>query len=123
MRTGLYDILQVNFYTAPALQPSMLWIDNVPPTAPTQLNVGKLADGYWKITWQAATDYDKRNAPTYVVYGSDTYPVDTANPENILAQRIQGTEYISAPIRPCNTRKYNAVTAVDRCGNESPVCQ
>lgn len=101
----------------------MLWIDNVPPTAPTQLNVGKLADGYWKITWQAATDNDKRNAPTYVVYGSDTYPVDTANPENILAQRIQGTEYIYAPIRPWNTRKYFAVTAVDRCGNESPVCQ
>ena len=120
---GLYDILQENYYTAPALQPSMLWIDNVPPTAPTQLNVGKLADGYWKITWQAATDNDKRNAPTYVVYGSDTYPVDTANPENILAQRIQGTEYIYAPIRPWNTRKYFAVTAVDRCGNESPVCQ
>ena len=97
---GLYDILQENYYTAPALQPAMPWIDNVPPTAPTQLNVGKLADGYWKITWQAATDNDKRNAPTYVVYGSDTYPVDT-----------------------WNTRKYFAVTAVDRCGNESPVCQ
>ena len=120
---GLYNILQENYYTAPALQPAMPWIDNVPPTAPTQLNVGKLADGYWKITWQAATDNDKRNAPTYVVYGSDTYPVDTANPENILAQRIQGTEYIYAPIRPWNTRKYFAVTAVDRCGNESPVCQ
>lgn len=71
---GLYDILQENHYTAPALQPAMPWIDNVPPTAPTQLNVGKLADGYWKITWQAATDNDKRNAPAYVVYGSDTYP-------------------------------------------------
>ena len=31
---GLYDILQENYYTAPALQPAMPWIDNVPPTAP-----------------------------------------------------------------------------------------
>ena len=30
---------------------------------------------------------------------------------------------VYAPIRPWNTRKYFAVTAVDRCGNESPVCQ
>ena len=101
----------------------MPWIDNVPPTAPTRLNVEKPTEGYWRITWQPATDNDKRNAPTYVIYGSDTYPVDTSDPENIVAQRIQGTEYIYAPIRPWTARKYFAVTAVDRCGNESPACR
>lgn len=40
----------------------------------------------------------------YVIYGSDTYPVDTSNPENILAQRVQGTEYTYAPIRPWTAR-------------------
>lgn len=120
---GLYDILEENYYTAPALQPALPWIDNVPPTAPTRLNVEKPAEGYWRITWQPATDNDKRNAPTYVIYGSDTYPVDTSDPENIVAQRIQGTEYIYAPIRPWTARKYFAVTAVDRCGNESPACR
>ena len=119
---GIYEILGEKYYTAPALQPAIPWIDNVPPTAPAQLTVEKEATGYWKIRWQPATDNDKRNAPTYVLYGSDTYPVDTANPENILAQRIQGTEYTYAPILPWDTRKYFAVTAIDRCGNESEAC-
>ena len=52
-----------------------------------------------------------------------TYPVDTSNPENILAQRVQGTEYTYAPIRPWTARKYFAVTAIDRCGNESEAIQ
>ena len=90
---GLYDVLEEDFYTAPALQPAMPWIDNVPPTAPTHLTVTRLPDGYIHLSWMPATDNDKRNVPTYVIYGSDTYPVDTSNPENIIAQRVQGTEY------------------------------
>lgn len=116
---GLYDSMAENFYTTPALQPAMPWIDNVPPTAPSNLSVTRESDGYIRLNWQAATDNDKRNAPDYVIYGSDTTPVDTSNPENILAQRIQGTEFIYAPIRPWTAKKYFAVTAVDRCGNES----
>ncbi|VFB14571.1 glycoside hydrolase family 10 protein [Bacteroides heparinolyticus] len=120
---GLYDTLEKNFYTAPALQPAMPWIDSVPPTPPTNLRTEQLAEGYLLLRWNPATDNDRQNAPTYVVYGSDTYPVDIFNPENILAQRVQGTEFIYAPIFPWTTRKYFAVTAVDRCGNESQAAQ
>lgn len=120
---GLYDTLKKNFYTAPALQPAMPWIDSVPPTPPTNLRTEQLAEGYLLLRWNPATDNDRQNAPTYVVYGSDTYPVDISNPENILAQRVQGTEFIYAPIFPWTTRKYFAVTAMDRCGNESQAAQ
>ena len=120
---GLYEALEEDFYTAPALQPAMPWIDNVAPTPPSGLTVETPENGYWKLSWQPATDNDKRNAPMYVIYGSDTYPVDTSNPENILAQRVQGTEYTYAPIRPWTARKYFAVTAIDRCGNESKAIQ
>ncbi|WP_373758850.1 family 10 glycosylhydrolase [Bacteroides heparinolyticus] len=120
---GLYDTLEKNFYTAPALQPAMPWIDSVPPTPPTNLRTEQLAEGYLLLRWNPATDNDPQNAPTYVVYGSDTYPVDISNPENILAQRVQGTEFIYAPIFPWTTRKYFAVTAMDRCGNESQAAQ
>ncbi|MDO4165562.1 MAG: family 10 glycosylhydrolase [Bacteroides sp.] len=116
---GLYDILTENYYTTPALQPAMTWIDNQPPTAPRNVRTEKLADGYWKISWQSSTDNDTCNAPTYVVYGSDTYPVDTTNPANIIAQGIRDTEYIYAPLLPWNTCTHFTVTAVDRCGNES----
>ena len=120
---GLYDALEEDFYTAPALQPAMPWIDNVPPTTPGNLTVTQQSDGYIHLSWLPATDNDKRNVPTYVIYGSDTYPVDTSNPENIIAQRVQGTEYTYAPIRLWTAKKYFAVTAVDRCGNESEACK
>lgn len=57
-------------------------------------------DGYTRLNWKAATDNDKQNAPMYVVYASDTYPVDITNPENILVQNLRDTHYIYAPIRP-----------------------
>ena len=120
---GLLDALEEKYYTSPALQPTMPWIDNIPPSAPSKLSIEQQSDGYTLLRWQPATDNDKRNAPYYVIYGSDTYPVDTSNPENIIVQRIQGTEYIYAPIRPWTAKKYFAVTAVDRCGNESKAIQ
>lgn len=116
---GLTDLLEREFYTAPALQPAMPWIDSVPPTRPQEVRAEPLAEGYWKISWNPATDNDSRNKPTYVIYGSDSYPVDTGDPDNILAQRIEGTEYLYAPLLPWKAKRYFAVTAMDRCGNES----
>lgn len=120
---GLYEILKDNYYSNPALQPPMPWIDSTPPTAPSNLTLTQETDGYTLLHWQASEDNDKQNKPTYVVYGSNTYPVDITNPENIIAQRIQATEYMYAPILPWTAKKYFAVTAVDRCGNESEACQ
>lgn len=115
---GVYDELAENFYAYPALQPPMPWLDDVAPTAPSGLKVTPLKDGYTRLTWQAATDNDPMNAPRYVIYASDTYPVDTTKPENILAQGVRGTEYIYAPILPWNRKLFFAVTATDRYGNE-----
>lgn len=120
---GLYDRLYESYYTAPALQPAMPWLDAEAPTAPSDVKVEEIEDGYWKLSWKAAADNDRRNEPTYVVYGSDTYPVDTDNPQNILATGIRGTEYLYAPLYPWNRCQYFAVTAIDRYGNESKANQ
>ncbi len=119
---GLYDELKENFYAYPALQPAMPWLDKVAPTAPADLQV-TTDNGYTKLTWKAATDNDPRNAPMYVVYASDTYPVDTSRPENILEVRIRGTEYTYAPILPWISKRHFAVSAIDRYGNEGPAIQ
>ncbi len=120
---GIYDLIKMNYYRTPALPPAMTWIDDIPPTPPTNLQIENLNDGYWKLSWEPAKDNDNRNAPTYILYASKTYPVDTTNPENILAQRVVGNEFIYAPLFPWETCSYFAVTAIDRCGNESePVC-
>ena len=116
---GLYDLLTDELYTTPALPPASPWLDNVAPTAPRNLEVKTDSEGYTTLRWEVATDNDKQNAPMYVVYGSNTFPVDTSNPANIIAQRVQGTTFTYAPIFPWNRKTYFAVTAIDRYGNES----
>ena len=115
---GLYDKLTYNYYASYALPPSMPWLDNTPPTQPAGLKVEK-ADGYITLNWQPATDNDTENAPRYIVYGADTYPVDTSNPENIMAINVPGCTYTYAPMFPWEEKLYYAVTAIDRYGNES----
>lgn len=116
---GLYPELERHFYTYPALQPPMTWMDSLPPTAPTMPSATENIHGYVELSWQPSTDNDTRNAPTYVVYASNELPVDITRTENIVATGIQGTTYVYAPIYPWERRKHFAVTAVDRYGNES----
>ena len=70
---GIYDELAENFYAYPALQPPMPWLDNVPPTAPSELKVTDINNGYTELKWQAATDNDSRNNPMYVIYASNDF--------------------------------------------------
>ena len=116
---GIYDLLQMKHYTTPALQPPMTWADSIAPSAPTRLQVMEEAPGYTRLTWEAASDNDPQNAPKYVIYSSETLPIDTSNPANILAQGVEGTTFLHAPLRPWERRKHFAVTAIDRYGNES----
>lgn len=120
---GLYDRLTDELYTAPALTPATTWLDNVAPSAPKQLEAQTDVEGYITLKWQAATDNDTQNAPMYVVYGSDSYPVDTNNPANIVAQRVKATSYTYVAITPWSRKSYFAVSAIDRYGNESEAVQ
>ena len=47
---GIYDELAENFYAYPALQPPMPWLDNVPPTAPSELKVTDINNGYTELS-------------------------------------------------------------------------
>ena len=120
---GIYDELVDNFYAYPALQPPMPWLDKVAPSAPTELKVIPIESGYTELTWKPSTDNDAQNAPMYVIYASNEYPVDITRPENILTQSIRTTSYTYAPILPWTTLKHFAVTAIDRYGNESVALQ
>lgn len=94
-----------------------------PPTAPEELRITETADGYTLLTWKAAKDNDPVNAPRYVIYASETYPVDTTKPENIIAQSVRGTEYVYTSLLPWDRKKCFAVTAIDRYGNEGKAVQ
>lgn len=120
---GLYTELKNNFYRYPALQPPMPWLDQTAPSAPSDLNVKASDNHQVTLRWKASTDNDSINAPMYVIYGSDTYPVNIHQPELILAQSVRSTTYTYVPLTPWETKRYYAVTAIDRYGNESPAVQ
>ncbi|KAA6339842.1 hypothetical protein EZS27_012268 [termite gut metagenome] len=119
---GLYDKLINKFYTASALPPPMPWIDSIPPSPPAHLTVVPISGGI-RLNWNVATDNDIHNVPYYVIYASNTYPVNTSRSENIVAQRVRETNYIYVHTNEENHKIYFAVTATDRYGNESKAIQ
>lgn len=107
---GIYDFA-LHFDRHPALIPPMTWQHATPPTPPTQLAINANS-----ITWTGAKDQSDSPYLLYNVYSSRTFPVDIANPENIVASRLMSPQL--AMSKPTEGR-YFAVTAMDRYGNES----
>lgn len=119
---GLYDELNEKYYAHQALQPAMPWLNSTPPAAPAQLNM-TVQGGYTTLTWNPSADDNKEDKPCYIIYGSDSYPVDISDPQHIIARNIKKNSYVHAPVYPWEFKKYFAVTAVDRYGNESAPAQ
>lgn len=119
---GLLDELQEHFYATPAVVPPMTWADSIAPTVPTDTRL-KILDKGVKISWKASTDNMQKGGVYYRIYASNTYPVDTNMAENIVETRTDGTEYTFCPTSPWQEKMYWAITAVDRCGNESEAVQ
>jgi hypothetical protein len=119
---GLLDELQEHFYATPAVVPPMTWADSIAPTVPTDTRLNILDKGV-KISWKASTDNTPKGGVYYRIYASNTYPVETNMAENIIETRIDGTEYTFCPASPWQEKMYWAITAVDRCGNESEAVQ
>ena len=120
---NLCEMLETDFYVTKALQPPMTWLDSIAPSSPDSLQAKVLTTGYTLLTWHPSVDNDRLNKPTYVIYASDKYPVDTDDPHNIIASGIANTEYLYAPLYPWQRHQYFSVTAVDRYGNESESAQ
>ncbi len=113
---SIFDELRQHFYPLPALVPPMTWTDSIAPAKPQEPSFTLLDRGI-RFRWEASTD---NLSPVYYrLYASDTYPVDTRNPLNLIAPRIEDTRYTYVPEVPWQEYLYWAVTAVDRCGNES----
>ena len=71
--------------------------------------------GNIKLSW--ASSKDNYDLPvTYHLYGSNVYPVDTNNAENLLQTYIQDNE---TSVKNEEGKRYFAITATDRYGNES----
>ena len=115
---GVLDELEENFYTYPALIPPMTWSDSIPPSVPSHPSVQQIANGKLHMSWQASAD-NSNHSVVYHLYGSDTYPVDIKQPQNLIATHLIANEYEYTAKLPWLQKRYFAVTAADRFGNES----
>lgn len=109
---GIYEFAANELCKHPALIPPMKWYDFPAPTPPSKLSL----EGN-HLQWDGGKDNSDGPYLIYNIYGSDSYPVDVKQPENILAV---GVRRLSCSVAG---RKFYAVTCVDRYNNESVPCQ
>lgn len=115
---GLYDYLGRNFYPYPALTPACTWIDSIAPAVPKGFTVESLPDGQDRLNWEPSTD-NLQGGVRYNVYASRSFPVDVTRAENLVSA---AQEQPTFQFNRFMVRLYGmnlAVTAMDRCGNES----
>ena len=108
-----------DFNRTPALIPPMTWMGKHAPTPVTLLQIerGKTED---RLVWYGARDLSGANYLLYNIYASNTWPVDTDDPRNLVASRYR---YQSLTVPHKGRALYYAVTAADRYGNESAAKQ
>jgi uncharacterized lipoprotein YddW (UPF0748 family) len=118
---GVNDSLRDDFYRYPALQPAMLWLDDVDPNPPTEVTAKALNDCV-DINWEApATASDGQTPYGYVVYRfSEGEEISTGNAKNILKISFDAsqTSYADFSVSPDSRYTY-VVTSIDRLKNES----
>ncbi len=113
----LFSELKENVYNYKSLIPPMVWADSIPPTSPVIGSVKSKKDSFI-MEWTPSTD--NTGLPVrYVLYGSNSFPVDINKASNIIESYIDGNSYLYRPVNPWNSKVYFAVTAIDRYGNES----
>ncbi|MBP5772293.1 MAG: family 10 glycosylhydrolase [Bacteroidaceae bacterium] len=119
---GCYDYLQRDFYAFPALPPACTWLDDVPPSPPS-LCAGQRLDEFGDtLRWLAAND-NQPGGVRYNLYASQEWPVDVTRAEHLVASLLPEPLFKFNPLYATLSRLNFAVTAIDRCGNESEALQ
>ena len=112
---GVFNEVKHEFYTSPALLPPMTWQDSIPPTTPAEPSFQTQSDGSIRMAWSVSKD--NHDLPvTYHLYGSNTYPVDTQDASNLVQTYLRDNK---TTIKGWKNKRYFAVTASDKYGNES----
>ena len=118
---GVNDSLRSDFYRYPALQPAMLWLDDVDPNPPKDVMAKALNDCV-DISWKAPSPAsDGQTAYGYVIYRfKEGEEIRTSEPGNILKISFDAsqTNFSDFSVSPGSRYTY-VITAIDRLKNES----
>lgn len=113
---GLTDSLKCRFYTYPAAVPPMVWQDIIAPAQPVNGVISFRNDSVM-INWYKA-DSSKTEEASYRIYASDFYPVDINDGKNIICLK-HGSNSFCYSLKAGKIKRFWAITATDRYGNES----
>lgn len=117
---GVQDSLRNDFYKYPALPPQMLWLDDVPPLAPMNLQA-TVVDNAVSLKWEEPMKgRDGESASGYVVYRfPSTGVINLQDASKILKISFNNnTSYKDETAG--NGSYFYVVTALDHLKNESP---
>lgn len=113
---GLYDYLRTAYYTHPALVPPMTWQDCEAPTPPTITLSERQRGIFQHVEW--APQEENKGGCRYAIYASPTLPVDVDDARNLVT--VTNKCSFTFNLFTSTLHGYHlAVTAIDRCGNES----
>ena len=118
---GFQDSLRTDLYRYPAILPQMLWLDDIPPFSPLNLEV-VVANQLVVLSWQEPLKArDGETAYGYVVYRFNaSEPVNVQDPSKILKISFDGKTTSFTDFTAKRGVQYNyVVTALDRLKNES----
>ena len=114
---GLGKELRSRFYPAPALLPPLTWLSRTVPDHP--VSVSAYTNGsFVQLTWDKVPETDDQPV-FYNLYRSETFPVDTKQPGNLVAIRLTGNSCQYPIDRRIESGYYYVVTGFDRYHNES----
>ncbi|MBL7768320.1 MAG: family 10 glycosylhydrolase [Flavipsychrobacter sp.] len=120
-KLGFRDSLRLDFYSRPALQPTMPWIDAVAPDAATDLRVIKFGASHNLLKWKkpAAAGDELNRVRQFAIYRASSTNIDIETSENLIAITNQDeTSFEDHSVEPDQTYYY-LVTSLDRLHNES----
>ncbi|MBC7915045.1 MAG: family 10 glycosylhydrolase [Pyrinomonadaceae bacterium] len=119
---GFQDSLRNTFYCYPALQPAMIWLDNIAPQSPLSLTAYIPTTTGVQLNWKTPLpSRDGETAYGYIVYRfNQGEQIDLQDGSKILKITFDKsqTNYIDASAQRSKSYTY-IVTAIDRLKNES----
>jgi hypothetical protein len=116
-KKGILDGISTRFYTTPALLPPLAWLSDNQPHTPTSISAQKAAQSL-RLDWEKMPPSGNSDV-YYNLYRSENFPVDTDNPQNIVAARIPDNHYEISLDNRIESGYYYVVTSYDRYHNES----
>ncbi|HPC36066.1 MAG TPA: family 10 glycosylhydrolase [Candidatus Marinimicrobia bacterium] len=113
--------LQTTVFKYPAIFPSLTWKDAVAPLSPINFAVKRVKSDSLEFTWQIPDQIgDINTCKKFVIYRSQTLPIDLSRGENILAIVGGSDSSYTTKLIPHDQRRYHfTITSLDAAYNQS----